>query len=394
LSGTGLSTVVFAAAFLLLAGCGSDATTYSAAPKKPTGTAGASDSACIPQTQNQGCHNAGRMWCEDTTSTWQNLGSCKQPLQCIELPDPKLPGAKLASCEEVVVVPPDAGGTDGGSTGGDDGGTVKPTGVCARWLTDREKLPEGKWTGNSAKCEPGTLSEDAKEAALRLVNLYRFLAHQPAVTRAADLDAKAQACALIMKANGKISHFPTQTWKCWSKDGALAAKKSNLSTGPGVRAVDRYMVDNGAHNAPTMGHRRWILSRTLGPIGVGSSTSKGSCLWVIGGKGNSPRKWVAWPPDGEVPLAAFGQGGGSIDQTGWTLQSDSVSLHNAKVKVTVGGVEKPVKQRPLKSGYGSKHAIAWVPQGWKAQAGTTYHVAIKGASTDFEYDVKVLACGL
>ena len=391
------------ASLLLLGGCvsGSDGGAAPTFSSEPTGTAGAMDTACIPATQNQGCRNTMQMWCDNSSKTWQQLGTCSAGKECVELPDPTLPGAKIASCE--VVVQPDAGSSSGASSGGtsgSSGGTSgggssggAPTGACARWLLDRESRPEGKWTGNPATCEVGELSDDAKDNALKLVNLYRFLAHMPAVVRDSKLDAKAQKCALIMRANNKISHTPPKSWKCWNAEGAEAAKKSNLSTGPGVRAVDRYMVDNGAHNAASLGHRRWILSRSLDKIGVGSTATKSSCLWVIGGKGNAARKWVAWPPDGEVPLAAFGQGGGSIDQTGWSLQSDSVNFSKATIEVTVDGNKQPIQQRLLKGGYGSKYAIAWNPQGWKAQAGSTYHVKVKGSTADFEYDVKVLACG-
>jgi uncharacterized protein YkwD len=364
---------------------------------EPVGTAGAMDTTCIAETQNQGCHGQSQMWCDNTSKTWQVLGSCGSGTQCTELPDPTLPGALIASCEKVASPAADAGassggGTSGGTSGASSGGGVQLS-VCARWLKDRDNLAEGKWTGNAATCKPGTFDDESKDHALKLVNLYRFLAHMPQVTRNPGFDTKAQACALIMRANGKLSHTPSKNWKCWTEAGALAAKKSNISTGPGVRSVDRYMVDNGANNAATLGHRRWILSRSLDKIGIGS-TPKGSCLWVIGGKGKSPRKWIAWPNDGEIPLAAFGQGGGSIDQTGWSLQSNTISFTGAKITVRVDGKVWPIKQRSLKPNYGSKFAVAWTPSGWKTEAGVTYKVSVTDATVDFSYSVKVLACGL
>lgn len=375
---------IFVLAVTCLFGCGTGAESGGALfIVAPSGTAGAMDTECIAETQNQGCHGQIQMWCDDTTKTWQTLDSCTSGTQCTELPDPTLPGALIAMCEKVAVAAADGGGTGGGVQ----------LSVCARWLKDREHLGEGKWTGNATTCKPGSFDEESKDHALKLVNLYRSLAHLPQVTRNPAFDTKAQACALIMRANGKLSHTPTKAWKCWTQDGATAAKKSNISTGPGVRSVDRYMVDTGANNAASLGHRRWILSRSLDKIGIGS-TPKGSCLWVIGGKGKSPRKWVAWPNDGEVPLAAFSQGGGSIDQTGWSLQSDTISFASAKITVTVAGKERPVKQRLLKNNYGSKYAIAWNPNGWKAEAGVTYRVAVTKAAVDFAYEVKVLGCGL
>ena len=202
---------------ILTSGClgPSTADTPSASPTfkslEPTGSAGAADTACIPQTQNQGCRNQQQMWCEDTTQTWQPIGVCPTDMICLELPDATLPGALLAKCD-VKPVAPDAVGADGGPVG-QDGNSVTPTGICARWLLDRQDMNEGTWTGSAAKCEPGDLSTDAKDNALRLVNLYRYLTHMPPVVRDPVFDSKAQACALMMYANKQLSHTPPPTWK-------------------------------------------------------------------------------------------------------------------------------------------------------------------------------------
>ncbi len=273
-------------------------------------------------------------------------------------------------------------------TAGDTGG-LDP--VCERWNADRANLSEGTWTGDLATCDPGDLIDGGRERAVALVNLYRFIAGLPEVTDDPVRNQKAQACALMMHANGMLSHDPPMSWTCYSADGAEAAGKSNISTGPAVLSVDLFMVDPGAGNAATLGHRRWILSNSLGPIGIGG-TSVASCMWVIGGSGDAAKEFVAWPPPGTFPLQAVAPIWTGIDETGWSIQSDSIDLSGAQVTVTRDGTELPVTVTQLLPGYGSQYAISMIPEGWTTEVGT-YRVEVSGVPTPISYDVTVVDCG-
>lgn len=281
------------------------------------------------------------------------------------------------------------GGTlaTGGTTG--SGGATSGAAICSKWKADRGNLDEGTWSGSVASCNAGDIGPPGRENALRLVNLYRHLVGLPAVTTATDRDQQAQACALMMHANGSLSHTPPTNWACYSADGASAAGKSNIASTAGVRGVDLYIADPG--NATTMGHRRWILSNTLGPIGLGS-TSNYSCMWVIGGAASGNNKWTAFPPPGPVPADLFTVSWASVDSTGWTIQSDTISLAGAQVTVTSSGQNLPVTVTQLQSGYGSKYAISLRPSGWTSQAGNTYSVSVTGLSEPIQYDVEVISC--
>ena len=264
--------------------------------------------------------------------------------------------------------------------------------LCERWKSDRAELGEGSWSGAVAGCDAGTLSEDGRANALRLVNLYRYIADLPPVTEDPVRTGKAQECALMMHANGQLSHTPPMNWKCWTADGSSAAGQSNISSTPGVLGVDLYMVDPG--NDTTIGHRRWILSNYLGPIGLGS-TAKNSCMLVIGGAGNAGKPWLAWPPPGLVPYQALHVptiGWAHVDQTGWTVQSDSVDLSGATVSVSVDGVDKPVAVNVLGKNYGSAHAVRFVPQGWTVAPGETYDVELGGVAQPIAYSVEIVDC--
>ncbi|MCO4746358.1 MAG: CAP domain-containing protein [Proteobacteria bacterium] len=279
-------------------------------------------------------------------------------------------------------------GADSASDSGTDTAAVRD--VCTRWTTDRAALTEGSWSGSVNSCNAGDISADGRESALRLVNLYRWLADLPPVTTSATKNTAAQDCALMMHANDDLSHNPPTNWSCYTDSGATAAGRSNISSGPGTMSVDMYMIDPG--NSSTLGHRRWILSNSAGPIGLGS-TSESSCMHVLSGSGNAGAQWTAWPPPGGVPLEAFTPGTifwSGLDETGWSVQSDSIDLTNASVTVTRDGQALSVNTSTLQQGYGSATAIAIRPQGWATQAGR-YTVSVDAAQS-FSYDVDVVDC--
>jgi len=259
----------------------------------------------------------------------------------------------------------------------------------SRWRADRADLSEGTWTGDVTSCTPGDIGTTARANALRLVNLYRALAQLPAVVTDPTRDAQDQACALMMRANNMISHTPPTTWTCYTADGNTAAGSSNVSSGRAVSSVDLYMIDPG--NATTIGHRRWILSNSLGPIGIGG-TDKASCMWTLSGSGKAGKTWTAWPSPAQIPLQAVSPKGTTVDMTGWSVQSDSINLANAQVTVTVDGTAQPVTVTQLDPNYGSKYAIRFNPTGWTTQAGKTYSVAIANIPTAINYDVQIVDC--
>jgi len=229
----------------------------------------------------------------------------------------------------------------------------------------------------------------ARANALRLVNLYRWLAELPAVVTDPTKDMQDQQCALMMRANNMISHEPDSSWLCYTADGATAAGSSNVSSGRAVSSVDLYMIDPG--NPTTIGHRRWVLSNSLGPIGIGG-TDRASCMWTLTGTGKAGKPWMAWPAAGQIPLQAVSPRGTTVDSTGWTVQSDSINLANAQVTVTVDGVAQPVTVTQLGGGYGSKYAIRFNPMGWTTAAGKTYAVAVTNIPTAINYSVQIVDC--
>jgi hypothetical protein len=249
--------------------------------------------------------------------------------------------------------------------------------------------PQIQWSGDISSCQAGDIDSHSRARMLALVNYYRALAQLQPVTNDPQKDAMAQNCALMMEANRNIDHFPPSNWKCYSASGATSASKSNLVTNDGFRGIPAYMEDYGVFDS--LGHRRWILSNSLGPkIGIGS-TLRYSCLQVVGnyGEGTSnPRQWTAWPPPGEaVPIQAA-----NVDRAGWHIQSDSINLNSAIVSISEGGVDLPIKTNSLRTGYGSTYGISMIPDGWKSVPGKTYEVSVTGVRQPFRYSITFVDC--
>lgn len=278
-----------------------------------------------------------------------------------------------------------AGAGAGGSAGSPDSGEL-----CADWKDAHADLSEGTWNGSTASCDPGSMSDDALERAHRLHSLLRTMAGLEPVDMTAEGNRLAQGCALLMAANNTITHTPPATFNCYTAEAKDTAGTSSVSTGPALESIDGYMVDPG--NPTTLGHRRWILSNMLASVGFGSA-GRFSCQYQPAQRpaAGAP-KWAAWPPPGQIPIQAFGAFFAKLDQTGWSVQSDSINLGSASVSVTSDGMDMPVTVTQLDSGYGSIYALRFNPSGWSAAAGKTYSVKLTGTSTPIEYDVQVVDC--
>lgn len=282
-----------------------------------------------------------------------------------------------------------SGGGSGGGSGGSGAAPADGTELCERWNADRADMSESAWTGSVGTCMAGDMSATSRENALRLVNLARWIAGLPAVTMSAQFNQDDQACALMMTAEDTLSHEPTSDWECYTAAGASAAAGSCISGTNAVESVDLYLVDPG--NETTLGHRRWVLSNWLGPVGFGSTGSY-SCMRT-GTDGSADQEWTAWPTPGAFPIQATTDNWGrSLDETGWSIQSDDIDLADATVTITLDGSELPVSVAVLQGGYGSNHAISIIPDGWETEVDSTYVVSVTGVSSPITYSVTFVDC--
>ena len=247
--------------------------------------------------------------------------------------------------------------------------------VVAAYGAEFERTePDAGFTGDVEACVAGTTSQDFRDSELRRVNWFRRMAGLGVVAEDASYTADAQQAALMMAANGDLSHFPDPEWPCYTAQGARGAARSNLALGrTGVGAIGAYMRDDGYHNTP-VGHRRWILSPYVQTIGMGDAIGPdtsddysgwrryANALYVVGDLGGAAdrlreaREFVAWPPSGYVPAATVWQR--------WSFALfDSVDFSAASVTVTndTGAVPVEIVNRNEGTGFGGagSRALVW-----------------------------------
>ncbi len=263
--------------------------------------------------------------------------------------------------------------------------------------------PDYGWTGDVATCNAGDTSAAFKAAVLRRVNFYRAMAGIPAnVTFTDAFNRKAQQAALMMAAEGSLSHFPPETWACYTAEGREAAQNSNLHMAipsSGVQAIDSYIKDSGAGN-DAVGHRRWILFPQTLTMGTGDVPSiarnwGANALWVFGETSRTRTardEFVAWPPPGFVPY--------QIVYPRWSFSYPRANFANATVSMQQNGQPVELRQERVQNGFG-EHTIVWIPLGlsdhasWpQPDADTTYtvtisNVVIGGQARNFTYTVTV-----
>ena len=82
-----------------------------------------------------------------------------------------------------------------------------------------------------------------------------------------------------------------------------------------------------------------------------------------------------------------------LEDTGWSLQSDSIDLDNAAVTITRDdGTDMPVTVTELGAYYGSRWAISMIPNGWVAETGFVYEVNVTADGGTIQYRVEFAEC--
>jgi hypothetical protein len=254
--------------------------------------------------------------------------------------------------------------------------------VCTAWDEGHVQNATTAWTpGDGSACDPGTMTRDAIDDALRRINMFRWMIGlAPVVDRPED-HARQQQCARMMDTNGMLNHMPPSTWDCYTAEGAAGAGSSNLSLGVSAAAdtIDLYVHDDGVGS---LGHRRWVFNPPLGAVGIGQ-VGRAGCLGVFDGSSSTTRTWTAWPPPGPVPLEAIGS---SL----WSFHSDGASGGAVRVVRVSDGVDLGASAMSLPDGFGPS-TVAWASDGARTEG--TYRVTVSGIPLgEITYDVTLVAC--
>ena len=257
--------------------------------------------------------------------------------------------------------------------------------VCDRWRSDYPELATWIWHEGASECDPGEVSEEARNDGVRRINLFRWLVGLEPVTRGApEIESSEQSCAIMMLRNGTINHNPPSSWNCYTSEGARGASSSNLAMGTPTpaNAIDLYISD--WRNETTMGHRRWILYPPYSSAAIGHAGSF-NCLHVFSWGGTSSRRWVAFPSPGPYPVQGV--------LGSWTFSSDGVgSSTSVSIIKESNGATIPVQTTLLAGGYGLP-TVSFDPH--EAVVGETYAVTVTGLSGgDVTYRIKIVDCGI
>lgn len=265
------------------------------------------------------------------------------------------------------------------------------------------ELPAIEWTGSLLGCDPGSLSPAYQAAVLKRINFFRRMAGVPdEVIFNEAYNLKAQAAALMMARNKKLSHEPSDTWLCYSDLGFLGASSSNLALGAyGWVAINMYMLDPGTGNGE-VGHRRWILYPQTQEMGNGDIPPQpdypsANALVVFDNHYTDPRPptredYVTWPPPGYVPY--------QIVFPRWSFSFDDADFSSATVTMSYNGSNIPLVIETPIDGYG-ENTLVWIPYGmdnwdsWPKPAFDMHYlvnvqnVHILSEPYNFSYDVTV-----
>lgn len=263
------------------------------------------------------------------------------------------------------------------------------------------------WTGSLVTGDPGTTTAAFKDRVLLRINFFRALAGVPSdVVFDSEYSRLSQCMALMIAANGQLSHTPPTDWKFYTADGATAAGLSNIAYGvKGAAAMDLYMEDPGSNNAAA-GHRRWILHPQLPVMGTGDvpgfsspfSYASNDLLVIRGVNTRLPRVardgFVAWPYPGYFPKTFL--------PTRFSVTQPNADFANAVVTATLGGVALTVAVEARNDNYGEGHAIIFnLTKGTTPLNLSSYPAAdldkpisikisnllVSGAATQISYDV-------
>lgn len=252
-------------------------------------------------------------------------------------------------------------------------------------------------------CQPGQLKAEVGARVLATLNDIRAHHDLPPVTYAAAEEPAVQQSAMMMAANGQLSHAPPTSWNCYTAAGATAAGQSNIYLGMGgglrysqdadiligwLTDVDNLVMNN-------IGHRRWLLYPFLATVSYGrvagryqtSNRADAASIKVINSAQNTAGPlpdFVAYPyqdyPARYFNTAALLSFGVIANKSSNFGANAAVNFSGATITVRPrGGAALPVSNISWDNeGYGLPNNLQWNVSGLAAN--TVYDVTIGNVS--------------
>lgn len=260
------------------------------------------------------------------------------------------------------------------------------------------------WTGTVTNCVPGTISQSAREKVIQRLNYFRRLVGlSDNVTENPSQHNANQEASLCFKAQNNLSHYPQQSWKCWTQAGYDAAGTANIgwgtsTSGPNsvhsVNGISGFIEDAGSNNT-SAGHRSWFFMPGLFKLGIGSTNSTCCMQWKdnYNTTGAAP-EFIAYPPAGYMPNQITYPRWSFTVPTGAAYNNATVTMTDASGNnVPLNIINKPAYQA---GSYPLRHLV-WEPSinPGNVVNDTKYTVTINGITggpkTSYTYEVTLIS---
>ncbi len=171
----------------------------------------------------------------------------------------------------------------------------------------------------------GKMADESQQAALKYVQLYRFLSGVPANGMGIDSQyaMQAQYGAVLLARIGHLEHKPAKPddmEDTFYRTGYSGTSQSNISEGRDnlFDSIDDYMFDSDESNIERVGHRQWILMPSMQKTAFGFC-GRFSTLYSFDGARHTDWNWsyVSYPGPGFYPHEML------RDQTAWSVSVNS-----------------------------------------------------------------------
>ncbi len=210
-----------------------------------------------------------------------------------------------------------------------------------------------EWNGDLSRCQAGTVEDDIQQKVANRINYFRRNAGVPEIFFDPATNEYCQQAAFMMTVNRKLEHEPPKSWRCYTADGAYAAKHSLLIKDANTSLAVTYIMDD---KNPSAGNRRWLLYPN-GQIYGHGSTRDVAVIWALDDSGSTDSSMymenpVCWPPKGDIPQMMLFEN--------WTF-SMYRDLDSAVIEVSQDGKPLEVKVEKLVEGYGAP-TLVFKPQ--------------------------------
>lgn len=239
----------------------------------------------------------------------------------------------------------------------------------------------------------GEVSNESRQNALNLLNMYRYIAGVKTVSITSDGQKYAQGGALVSAINHKIVHGATGPSDMSSELKQICAYgsfNSNLAGGGSTLTgmVRRFMLE--INGDPDFGHRRQLLKPELSETGFGAAVSDtgGTYMATFVNANMNERTVVAYPGENQ-PLEFFGTG------YAWTVTiPGSITASSVLVTVTNTATGKVWKCSTANNNLradpdSSTSCIIFQPDEITYREGDRYKVEVTGIPTPITYYVNM-----